>query len=143
METSEETPARLRELPSRLIGIASIQAGRIVSEHLADSHRYHYSLLASLEEFGPHSQSLLSDRTKIYRSDLVATLNELAEKRLVDRTPDPEDKRKNIVSITAAGRRHLERMDGRIAAAQEEILAPLDEAERAELVRLLSKLTGQ
>ena len=139
-----DTPERLRELPSRLLGLASGYAQRVVGERLAtlDSRKWYYATLAALAEFGPDSQSGLSDRTGIYRSDLVATINELTERGLVVRAPNPADRRRNAITITAEGRRHLERLDALVADAQDEILAPLSAADRAELVRILKLVVG-
>jgi MarR family transcriptional regulator, lower aerobic nicotinate degradation pathway regulator len=76
-------------------------------------------------ESGPDSQSGLSDRTGIYRSDLVATINELTERGLVVRAPDPADHRRNAITLTDEGRRHLKRLDALLAEAEAEFLAPL------------------
>ncbi|OIV35310.1 MarR family transcriptional regulator [Mangrovactinospora gilvigrisea] len=137
------TPARLAVLPSRLLGQAAMRAGRIVDERLAaaGARRWHYGVLAALDEHGPASQAELSRRTGIYRSDMVAVLNELSAQRNVERAPDPGDRRRNVITLTAAGRRHLERLDALVAEAQDALLAPLTEPQRAELVRLLARLT--
>jgi MarR family transcriptional regulator, lower aerobic nicotinate degradation pathway regulator len=132
-------PERLRSLPSRLLNMAAGYAQRQVGESLAtlDSRKWHYATLAALEEFGPDSQSGLSDRTGIYRSDLVATINELTARGLVVRAPDPADRRRNAITLTDEGRRHLKRLDALIADSQAEFLAPLSESDRAQLVRIL------
>jgi MarR family transcriptional regulator, lower aerobic nicotinate degradation pathway regulator len=134
-----KVPERLRALPSRLLNLAAIYAQREVSERLAalDSRKWHYATLAALEEFGPDSQSGLSDRTGIYRSDLVATINELTARGLVVRAPDPADRRRNAITLTDEGRRHLKRLDALLAEAEAEFLAPLSEPDRAELTRIL------
>jgi len=115
-----------------------------VGERLAtlDSRKWHYATLAALEEFGPDSQSGLSDRTGIYRSDLVATINELTARGLVVRAPDPADRRRNAITLTDEGRRHLKHLDVLITDAQAELLAPLSEADRAELTRILKLIVG-
>ena len=135
-------PERLRKLPSRLLNLAGGYANRLVGDRLAilDSRKWHYATLAALAEFGPDSQSGLSDRTGIYRSDLVATINELTARGFVVRAPDPADRRRNAITLTEAGRRHLRRLDGLIAEGEAEFLAPLSEADRAELTRLLRLL---
>lgn len=137
-------PERLRVLPSRLLNLAAGYAQRQVGERLAtlDSRKWHYATLAALEEFGPDSQSGLSDRTGIYRSDLVATINELTARGLVVRAPDPADRRRNAITLTDEGRRHLKHLDALIADAQAEFLAPLSEADRAELTRILQLIVG-
>jgi MarR family transcriptional regulator, lower aerobic nicotinate degradation pathway regulator len=136
------TPERLRSLPSRLLNFAAGYAQRLVAEKLAtlDARKWHYATLAALEEFGPDSQSGLSSRTGIYRSDLVATINELTARGFVVRAPDPDDRRRNAITLTDAGRRHLYRLDALIAYAEAEFLAPLSPAERAEFTRILKLL---
>ncbi|GGS03471.1 MarR family transcriptional regulator [Streptomyces nojiriensis] len=135
-------PARLRELPSRLLGQASTHAQRLVTEGLsgADARKWHYAALVALEESGPASQAALSARTGIHRSDLVAVINELAARELVERTPDPEDRRRNVITLTPPGRRQLRELEQILAAAQEELLAPLSTQEREQLVRLLGRI---
>ena len=135
-------PERLRTLPSRLLNLAAGYAQRMVSDRLAtvDARKWHYATLAALAEFGPDSQSGLSDRTGIYRSDLVATINELTARGFVVRAPDPADRRRNAITLTAEGRRHLKRLDGLLADGEAEFLAPLSETDRAELMRILTLL---
>jgi MarR family transcriptional regulator, lower aerobic nicotinate degradation pathway regulator len=137
-------PERLRSLPSRLLSLAAGYAQRIVGERLATlgSRKWHYATLAALEEFGPDSQSGLSDRTGIYRSDLVATINELTARGFVVRAPDPADRRRNAITLTDEGRRHLKRLDAAIADGQADFLEPLSEADRAELTRILKLIVG-
>jgi MarR family transcriptional regulator, lower aerobic nicotinate degradation pathway regulator len=137
-------PERLRALPSRLLNLAAGYAQRLVGDRLTTlgSRKWHYATLAALEEFGPDSQSGLSDRTGIYRSDLVATINELTARGLVVRAPDPADRRRNAITLTDEGRRHLKRLDKLIADAQAEFLAPLSEADRAELTRILQLIVA-
>src|SRR6202161_1747470 len=137
-------PERLRSLPSRLLNLAAGYAQRQVGERLAtlDSRKWHYATLAALEEFGPDSQSGLSDRTGIYRSDLVATINELTARGFVVRAPDPADRRRNAITLTDQGRRQLKRLDALIADGEAEFLAPLSAADRAELIRILQLIVG-
>jgi DNA-binding MarR family transcriptional regulator len=135
-------PKRLRTLPSRLTNQAALAANRIVDQALAKAglRRYHYSLLAALEEYGPASQASLGRRTGIDRSDMVATVNDLAERQLVERAPDPEDRRRNIITITEAGGRQLTELDRLLAGAQDEFLTPLPTADRQHLIDLLTRL---
>ncbi|WP_107427546.1 MarR family winged helix-turn-helix transcriptional regulator, partial [Streptomyces glaucescens] len=136
-------PARLRGIPSRLLAGASIVADRLVSDRLAaeGAHKWHFAVLVALAEAGAASQAELSRRTGIYRSDMVAVLNELADTGCIRRDPDPVDRRRNVITLTPAGRRRLERLDTLITDAQRELLAPLAPGEREQLTRLLTVLT--
>ena len=109
--------ARLPNLRTRLLSMAATRSDRLVNEALAtaDARKWHYAVLATLDEFGPASQAELSSRTGIHRSDLVAVINELAGRGLVERAPDPADRRRNVVTATGAGRRQLLRLDKLLA----------------------------
>lgn len=138
----DEAPGRLRALPTRLVNQVAVIANRATERALdsTGSRRYHYSLLVTLSDFGPASQADLGRRTRIDRSDIVAALNDLADRGFIERSPDPGDRRRNIVTITEAGARHVADLDVRIAGAQDELLADLSSADRDELVRLLTRI---
>lgn len=137
-----KTPDRLRRRASRQLSQLSARSDRLINEGLAqvDARKWHYAVLASLQDFGPGSQAALSTRTGIYRSDMVGVLNELAERDLVERAPDPDDRRRNIITISARGRRHLRRLDKVLDALHDELLAPLSPAERDQFLQLLTRL---
>src|SRR5215510_5867268 len=69
---------------------------------------YHFRLLAALDQYGPSSQADLGRNTGIDRSDVVAALNELVDDGLAQRTPDPADGRRNVVTLTRRGRSTVE-----------------------------------
>ncbi|MEU5876593.1 MarR family transcriptional regulator [Spirillospora sp. NPDC047279] len=143
MTTADDAPpARLLELPTWLISQTSVHAHRLLAEAFAEagSRGYHYRLLAALVEYGPASQATLGRRTGIDRSDVVAALNDLADRDLIERSPDPSDRRRNIVTVTSAGREHYRRLDTGLTGVQEELLAPLSAAEREQLVQMLARV---
>ncbi|MFC4942235.1 MarR family winged helix-turn-helix transcriptional regulator [Pseudonocardia sp. GCM10023141] len=125
-----------------LSGRVASHAQRLVHERLAtgEVRKQHYGVLASLADAGPAAQAVLADRIGIDRSDMVSLLDELEALELVSRRPDPADRRRNIVELTAAGVAGLAWMDEQIATADQELLAPLSAADRATLVRLLGQL---
>jgi DNA-binding MarR family transcriptional regulator len=135
-------PARIAEMPTWLISRAYAYAHRLLGEGFGSEgvRGYHYRLLAALEEFGPDSQAALGRHTSIDRSDVVAALDELAARGSIERSPDPGDRRRNVVTITAEGTELLRVLDEILAGVQEKLLAPLTDAERAELTRLLTRV---
>ncbi|MEU6583730.1 MarR family transcriptional regulator [Nocardia sp. NPDC046763] len=143
MDTAPEgASGRLRALPTRLIGQVAIIANRCTEKALepTGSRRYHYALLATLDEHGPLSQAEAGRRTCIDRSDVVAAVNDLADRGLLRRTPDPTDRRRNTLTLTPAGRAHLSDLDERLEVAQRELLPGFTAAERANFVLTLNRI---
>lgn len=143
MTTAEDAPpARLAAKPTWLISETFWLAHRIRTERFAaaGSRGYDYRLLAALEEFGPASQASLGRHAGMDRSDVAAVLNDLAERGLARRSPDPADGRRNIITITPAGAAHLQELDQVLAGVQDELLAGLSPAERRQLARLLTRV---
>ncbi len=140
----ENAPDRLRRLPSWLLGQLTIEARQFVGEVFAkhDMQRSQYALLAALDQFGPQSQTELSDRSGLDRSDVVRWVDDLAARKLLVRKRDRSDRRRNVVSISAAGRRLLTSLDGDIAQAQLRLLVTLTRQERDQLIALLGKALG-
>jgi DNA-binding MarR family transcriptional regulator len=129
-------------LPSWLLTQTAAYAQRLVADRFAavGARGYHYRLLTSLIDDGPASQAALGRRTGIHLSDMVAALNELESGGFVARSPDPADRRRNVIEVTGAGRARAIEL-GRLAGEiQEELLQPLDAAERQHLTEMLRKL---
>src|SRR5437899_1251344 len=80
------------------------------------------------------SQADLGRRTGIDRSDVVAALNELADRGFIKRSPDPDDGRRNVVTITPAGTKQLRALDEVLAGIQEKLLAPLSPTDRSKFI---------
>jgi DNA-binding MarR family transcriptional regulator len=139
---SDAPPSVLNTMPTWLISQTSVHAHRLLSAGLAavDSNGYHYRLLAALDEFGPSSQAALGRRTGIDRSDVVAALNDLAGRGTVQRSPDPVDGRRNVITITPAGTQQLRLLNGVLVGVQDRLLAPLTPAQRKQLTRLLAQI---
>lgn len=136
----EESPTRLRGKPSWLISKASARAHRLIGEAMtaAGGRAYHFAILAALEEFGPDSQVRIGQRCGIDQSDMHAMLNELTTQGHVARASDPSDRRRNLITLTPAGRRRLEELDTALSKVQDDLLNALSADERDRLTALLT-----
>jgi DNA-binding MarR family transcriptional regulator len=137
-------PSRLADQPSWLIGRAYARTSQLLTagfEGRDDGlRRYHYRLLAALEELGPVSQTVLGRGTSVDRSDVVALLDALQQQGLITREPDPADRRRNVVSLTPAGSERLNELEAVIAGIQEQLLAPLSPRDQNQFLRLLRRV---
>ncbi|MDN3359182.1 MarR family winged helix-turn-helix transcriptional regulator [Actinomadura sp. DC4] len=140
----DETPERLKGQLSRLLGMTAAQTRRVSGDALraVGAHKDHFVVLAALAEFGPASQAALSGRARVYKSDLVAILNDLEDHGWVRRAPDPTDRRRNVITITGDGEHHLAELDRVLEDVNEHIMAPLGHDERAQLFALLGRVNA-
>jgi len=138
------TLKRVADRPTWLLSRANARAHRILRQAFeAEGVRgYHFRVLAALEEYGPSSQADLGRNTGIDRSDVVATLDDLAGRGFARRAADPADRRRNVVTLTEAGSAALERLDDVLGQTQEAVLQPLTRTERTTLVHLLTKISA-
>jgi DNA-binding MarR family transcriptional regulator len=89
------------------------------------------------------SQQELSAGLRIHPSRLVAILDNLEKRQLVERRPNPEDRRLYSLHLTQEGQAMLGRI-GQIAREHQQALcAALTDAEREKLADLLQKIADQ
>jgi MarR family transcriptional regulator, lower aerobic nicotinate degradation pathway regulator len=143
---ADGVPGRMRDRPTWLISRAYARATGLLQEGFAQGgdglRSYHYRLLAALEEEGPASQAALGRGTGIDRSDVTAALVTLEERGLVQRDVNQADRRRNVVSITAAGTTRLEVLDRVLDEIQERVLAPLTAGERRQFITLMRRIAA-
>jgi MarR family transcriptional regulator, lower aerobic nicotinate degradation pathway regulator len=140
------TPARIKDRPTWLISRAYARSSGLLNAgfeaHGGGLRGYHYRLLAALEQWGPASQADLGRSTGIDRSDVTAALAELESRNLIERTVDPDNKRRNIVTLTPEGVEQLRDLDAVVDAIQDELFAPLTATQRRQFIQLMSRLLG-
>jgi DNA-binding MarR family transcriptional regulator len=71
---------------------------------------------------------------------MVALIDALESKDLVARRPDPGDRRRNVIELTATGRKTLRRATQASDQAEQRLLSQLDDAERDQLRGLLRRV---
>ena len=89
------------------------------------------------------SQQAIAAAIEIPPSRMVALVDELEQRGLVERRPDPEDRRVRALFLTAKGKRCLKR--GREIATQheEELTAGMSPTDRKRLLALLQKIVDE
>jgi DNA-binding MarR family transcriptional regulator len=98
--------------------------------------------LSTVERHGPLTPSEVAARERIQRPTATRVLTRLEEAGLVERTPDPQDRRSSLVSATPAGTDLLAALRTRKTAFLARRLEHLDPDDRATLDRAAAILEG-
>jgi DNA-binding MarR family transcriptional regulator len=142
------TPAARDVLGERLSspGLLLAMVGHAAMRRLRDTHTAHhltprqFRLLALLGDQGATGQSELAAALGADPSILVTMLNPLEDDGLISRERDPSDRRRHVVTLTAAGEAHLVRTAQAQREAEDELFDVLDNEQREQLRGLLMLL---
>jgi len=99
-----------------------------------------YVVLGGLEHDAAPTQAQLAAAVGRDKTRLIAILDRLEARGLLHRTPDPDDRRNRIVTLTNAGRTLLAACRRDIRAMEADLLSTLSAPDRAAFVRVLSRL---
>ena len=88
----------------------------------------------------PVSQREVSEALLLDPSDLVTLVDILEAAGLVERRRDPADRRRYALEVTPRGQLAVVRLREINRETNEELLAPLDEQERAQLAELIGRV---
>jgi len=102
-----------------------------------------FSALSLVVESPGITQSELSRYLGIERSGLVALVDDLEKRGLLQRVPVPGDRRVQALEGTRRGQEAHERMMEAARRHEDRVLSPLDGGERETLLRLLRKLRSR
>src|SRR5690606_15565677 len=96
---------------------------------------------------GPLRPGALAERLRVAPRSVTEVVDALVERQLVDREPDPSDRRATILSLTDAGRDLVHEISAlrraHTTAVFDEVLTPQEQASLASLLgRLADRLSG-
>jgi DNA-binding MarR family transcriptional regulator len=125
-----------------LLSQVGIHASRRFAERIAavDLNPPLFRVLNLVAAAEGQSQQAIGAAIEIPASRMVALVDELEQRGLVERRPNPEDRRVRALYLTPTGKRCLER--GRKIAKQheEELTEGMSPADRKRIVALLQKI---
>lgn len=97
--------------------------------------------LAKISDEGRVSQNRLGRLTAMDPATMQGVIKRLSDRGYIDRAPDPHDRRRTALTLTAAGREVLTRAAPQSVKTSVETLAPLTPRQQAVFLQLLQKLT--
>jgi DNA-binding MarR family transcriptional regulator len=101
-----------------------------------------YQVLAAACRGAIANQLTLAQHLRVDRTVMTYLLDDLEASGIIERRPDPADRRARRIVATTKGRRRLVALDKRLKAAEDNILATLSEDERATFRDLLQRLSA-
>jgi DNA-binding MarR family transcriptional regulator len=139
----------LPSLPMAIFGRLSEAAERAMRDHMdplfaaAGLQPGEFDVLATLRRSG---EPYLLSPTRLYEAAMISSggmtnrLDRLERAGLVERRPDPADRRGKLIALTKAGKRVIDETIGRHVANEVRLLSALTKAEQKTLDGLLRKL---
>ena len=139
----------LPSLPMAVLGRLSEVAERVMRDHLnplfadAGLQPGEFDVLATLRRSG---DPYMLSPTRLYEAAMISSggmtnrLDRLESAGLIERRPDPNDRRGKLIALTTAGRFLIDQTITRHVANEEKLLSVLTTAEQEKLNALLRKL---
>ena len=123
-----------------------IKLGRITMHRFAEALEQfgirprHVAALIELRDRGELTQQALCGQLHLDPTNVVAILNELEARGYATRRRDPRDRRRHLVEVSRKGIAVIEKVSEAMDGVEDELLAGLDGAERAQVERLLTSI---
>ncbi|MEG3629812.1 MarR family winged helix-turn-helix transcriptional regulator [Streptomyces poriticola] len=132
-------PARYEELARQLSAFGAVkrELGRILP---ADCPSGSAAVLTLLDRHGDMRMSKLAELLAVDVSVTSRHVAHLAEQTLIERSPDPADKRSRILRLTPAGRARLDELSERTTQLLAHRLGDWTDDELGQLTRLMARL---
>ncbi len=99
-----------------------------------------FAVLEVLLHKGAQPVNVIGKRILLTSGSITTAIDRLESRKLVHRTPHPEDQRARLVQLTDKGKRLIECAFRQHELDMEETMAVLTPSERLELTRLLKKV---
>ncbi|MDT5354382.1 MAG: hypothetical protein QOJ56_2914 [Mycobacterium sp.] len=100
-----------------------------------------YVVLLALDRSSMRTQAALAAAIGADKTRIIRDLDELQQRGLIERRPDPDDRRVRLLAITDAGRTVKNAVQEEIQRGEERWLGDLSAAERRTFLRVLVRLT--
>jgi DNA-binding MarR family transcriptional regulator len=100
-----------------------------------------YVVLNALRDNPTRTQAALAAGINADKTRLIPILDELQSRGLIEREPDPNDRRVRLLGLTPAGRELQARVQADIRAAERVLLAEISGKDEEAFRRVLEALT--
>jgi DNA-binding MarR family transcriptional regulator len=106
----------------------------------ADLTLARFDVLVALAKYGPMSQQALANHLVVTKGNVVGLIDKLSARGLVERQSSATDRRVNLLRVTPAGKRIVDRILPRQMRLIASLMQPLSQSQAAALAALLTRL---
>jgi DNA-binding MarR family transcriptional regulator len=139
----EQDAPRRRDLAAMIVPLGrALMAAELPVLRAHDIPMWGYAVLLALGESPTRTQAALAAAIGADKTRLIPVLDELQDRGLIERRPDPADRRARLLSVTPSGKRLRESVQRDIQRREERLLSRLPPGDRAAFLRALQTLAG-
>jgi MarR family transcriptional regulator, organic hydroperoxide resistance regulator len=137
----EHDAPRRRDLAAMIVPLGrALMAAELPVLRAHNISMWGYAVLLALGERPTRTQAALAAAIGADKTRLIAVLDELQDRGLIERRPDPADRRARLLSVTPSGKRLRELVQRDIQGREERLLSRLPPGDRAAFLRALQTL---
>ncbi|MGH3158811.1 MAG: MarR family winged helix-turn-helix transcriptional regulator [Streptosporangiaceae bacterium] len=138
---SKDSAAPRKDLAAMVVPLARVLMA--AERPVLDAHdlpMWGYVVLLALTGRPVRTQAALAQAIGADKTRIIGVLDELQDRGLIERRPDPEDRRAHLLSVTPRGVRLREAVQAEIQRQEEALLERLAPGDRAAFLRALATL---
>lgn len=139
----QKSPFDLRDFMPYLLN----QAAEAASREFADAYKTKYGMLQTewrvifhLGRYGDMTAKEICERARVHKTKVSRAVHALEDKRYLSRETSSDDRRHEVLSLTRNGRRVFDDLYQRAQEFDTNLMANFDDAEKAQIRRMLIKI---
>jgi DNA-binding MarR family transcriptional regulator len=134
----------IKDLINRYVAVSfkvNKKAEFLVKEQISDdlTNEQHY-LLRYIHEVGKCTSSELAEVFEVNKSAITAIINRMADRELIDRTRDADDRRVVYLTLTPLGNQLFEKTEEKVHCLVQSIITQFDTEEIQSFIKTYEKL---
>jgi DNA-binding MarR family transcriptional regulator len=142
-DTAPRHPTERADLAAMITSLGrTLVAAELPVLRARDLSMWGYVVLTALATGPMRTQAALARAIGADKTRIIGVLDELQQRGLIQRQPDPADRRVHLLALTAAGRRRHKSAQAAIHRREDQLLAQLPAADRRGFLRALQVLSA-
>jgi DNA-binding MarR family transcriptional regulator len=132
-----------RDLAAMIVPLGrTLTAAELPVLRAHDLSMWAYAVLLALADEPVRGQSALAQAIGADKTRIIGVLDDLQERGLIERRPDPRDRRAHLLALTPEGRRLRDSAQSGIRHQEDRLLSRIPHEDRAAFLRVLRALSA-